>query len=898
MSAETSFGSWLKDQRKRLDLTQDELAQRVGCSLMLIQKIEADERRPSKQIAELLAACLGVPADERTDFSRFARSRLTSFASTDAAPWRTLRLRVTNLPVPPSPLFGRQNDIEVILRCIEHQQYRLLTLIGPPGIGKTRLALACASAMLDHFEGVYWVALAPLHDPELVPSTIARALGIQEVAGRSFLQILTEHLASRRLLLLLDNFEQVVAAAPFVADLLANCPWLQLLVTSRASLHIRAERQFRVTPLASPEATTADNPQRLLASPAVQWFVDRAQAADPSFELLPANAGAVAEICARLDGLPLAIELVATRMGVLSPHELLVRMDRRLALLTGGPQDLPVRHQTLRDAIAWSYDLLEATEQQLFARLGVFIGGFNWDEAEAVCGSARLLSRLIDQSLLVREDERYAMLETLRDYALERLAESGAESETRSRHADCFLRLAESAVPELTGTQQRTWLDRLELEHHNLRAALRWTIDTRNALMALRMSGALWRFWQTRGYLTEGLNRLRAALSIEPAHDDSALASARAQALLGVGWLSRDFGDFAEMKNCFESALAMLGRFNPDPRRAFALYSAGYANFLIGDYTGGIRTIEESVALYRVLDDEEGITLALFMLGRISVGRGEYGRAETYLTESLRVEEKRGATFGKARTLGSLGELAIYRGQPAAAAAYLEESQKILDQLGERQLSTWVLTKRGELAWSQGELAHARVFLEKSLEISRAIGYRWNTAYTLTYCGMVALGEGDVERAQSLCEASRELFRELGSESDVAQTNKDLARIMLCRGNYASAATLYAECLCVLEQRSYLPDVAECLEGLASGYGAMGQLATAARLLGAAEALRERIQSPLFPVRESDYLRAVAHVRTQLDEETFRQMWEEGRTMALEDLTKSMRVSAGPLSQE
>lgn len=874
---QATFGIWLKERRQNLDLTQNELARRVGCSLMLIRKIEAGERRPSKQIAALLALQLNIPLDEHADFARFARSSQIRFPLTEKSPWRSLHQHLSNLPVPPAPLFGREQDIATIVRRIVHGHVRLLTYVGPPGVGKTRLAIACADQLLDHFDdGVFFIALAPLRDPDLLAATIARTLDIKEIAGQSFLKSLTQHLAGKRLLLVLDNFEQIVAAAPVIAELLTNCPWLYVLVTSRVSLHLRAERQFRVTPLALPPLTSPDDSQQLIQYSAVQFFVDRAHSAEPSFCLSAENASAIAQICAWLDGLPLAIELVATRVGTVPWSDLLAQVKQRFIVTTPSPQDLPTRHQSLRQALDWSYDLLDASERTLFARLAVFVGGCTAQAVEQVCGELKALPQLVDQSLIRIEGQRYWMLETIREYALERLEESGAADNVRERQASYFLDLAQSVKPELARPYQKAELDQLEHEHYNLRAALRWTLETGNTEKALELSGALWRFWRMRGYVSEGLQWLQAALNLKPLKGNTSLTPGRAKVLLGAGWLQRDSGDFIAMKNCFEEGLQLCRQVEDAAQLAYALYSLGYANYFMGDHARGIQIIEESVALYRTLSAAPGIALPLNMLGRVAAGEGDYEHAQACFTESLQIEREWGTTFGAARILGSLGEVAIYRGDYAKAAAYLEEGQAILQELGEQQLYGWMLIKRGELAWRQGDLATARSFLETSLDLSREIGYQWNTAYTLTYMGLVTLSEGDAERAQALCEDSLRLCRELKSEEDLVQAQKDLARVLLQRGESARAEALYQESLGISAKRNYIPDIAECLEGLATLRGSQGAPLSAVRLFGAAEVLREKIGAPLPPVLIADYQHMLAALRAQLDEPTYAKTWAEG----------------------
>src|SRR5215213_7952186 len=449
MDLETSFGRWLRQRRRALDLTQQDLARQVGCAIITIQKLEADERRPSRQLAERLADKLMVAPDDRAALMLLARGEPYLDPRAAEAPEQPRPVPPQprgNLPVPLTRLIGRKQDLAAVRNTLLRSETRLLTLIGPPGIGKTRLSLAVAHEVQAAFaDGASFVALAPLSDPSLVIATTALALGIKENAGQSLLQTLKAALYSKRLLLVLDNFEQVLEAAPLVVELLEACPGLKALITSRAALHVRGERLYALPVLLLPDLTQLPTTGALARTPAIALFVERAQAVRPDFRLTAQNAQTVAEICVRLDGLPLAIELAAARIGLLSPEALLVRLEQRLAVLTDGARDLPPRHRTLRAAIGWSYELLDASEQALFRRLGVFVGGCALEVAEAVCNAegdlpwtvVDGLAALLDKSLLRLEtgvdgEPRFVMLETIRAYALERLAASGEERAIRA----------------------------------------------------------------------------------------------------------------------------------------------------------------------------------------------------------------------------------------------------------------------------------------------------------------------------------------------------------------------------------------------------------------------------------------------------------------------------------
>jgi predicted ATPase/transcriptional regulator with XRE-family HTH domain len=530
---ESSFNAWIKRRRRILDLTQEDLSQCVGCSTTTIQKIELGERRPSKQMALRLAECLRLPGDEHEQFVSFARGEQSAGGlslneralsippqhpgSVGTPPAQSGHSNPSNLPAPLTHLLGRAESVAAACDYLRREDIRLLTLTGAPGIGKTRLSLQVAVDLLPHFrDGVFFVELAPVTDPSLVASTIATALGLTESGIQSIQNDLKRFLTSKRMLLVLDNFEQVLDAAPIVIDLLSNCPSLKVLVTSREALHVPGEQQFPLSPLDLPDLARMPDVEALPGYPAIALFLERARSADPTFPLNRQNALDVTTVCTRLDGLPLAIELVAARVTLLSMAEIAARLDKQLNLLASPAryrqsshfQHLPARQQTMRSAIEWSYRLLEAEEQQLLSRLGVFVGGWTLEAAEAICGpdaadgiesllQKSLLRRINDnQSVKVRE-YRFTMLESIREYALEGLEASGEAEELRRRHALYFLDLAERAEPHLTGEDQAEWFQCLVREHSNIVAAMSWSLARGEEDIALRFGGARSADWGT-----------------------------------------------------------------------------------------------------------------------------------------------------------------------------------------------------------------------------------------------------------------------------------------------------------------------------------------------------------------------------------------------------------------
>jgi non-specific serine/threonine protein kinase len=602
-------------------------------------------------------------------------------------------------------LVGREHVLADARERLLTGEVRLLTLTGTGGTGKTRLAIAVATSVLEYFvEGVWFIDLSAVTEVDLVVPAIARAVGVdtddEDVLGR-----VEEHLRDGRRLLVLDNFEQVLAAAPGLSHLLSKCRGLQVLVTSRAPLNIAWEHVLPVLPLDLPDPARVSDLSYLERSPAVALLIDRARAARGEFELTRDNASAVAEICVRLDGLPLALELAAARTRFLPPAALLERLQSRLDLLRNGRQDGPVRHQSLAAAIDWSYELLPHKEQEFFRRLGVFVGGCDLDAAAALApevDALGALESLVSRSLLRVEDvggqARYRMLETLREYALIRLRESGEEDAARRAHAAYLLGLVERAAPELRGPRQQHWLDRLERDHDNVRAALAWSVE-QEPEVALRLGAGLWRYWFTRGYMLEGQHWLDLSLSTAGAMDASPLA--RARALTGAGEMAWGRGDLRAAAACHRASLALRRQLADEEGMAQALHNLGNIAIEGGDYAEAREMHAESLALRRGLGNASDLALSLYNFGRLLTIEGERERGRELLEESLSLARQVGGSLAIAGPLRELGDLALARGEVDLAAGHYAEALRLA-----REVGAHVTIARG--IESAAVIAHAR----------------------------------------------------------------------------------------------------------------------------------------------------------------------------------------------
>jgi predicted ATPase/class 3 adenylate cyclase/DNA-binding XRE family transcriptional regulator len=607
-----------------------------------------------------------------------------------------LPARPNNLPDEPNLFIGREQEIAAVCALLERPGVRLVTLTGPAGVGKTRLAVQIGSAVLYKFnDGVFFVSLASIGDPELVASAIAETIGVKEVGGRALQETLRDHLRDKHLLLVLDNFEHLLEARSLAVDLLQACPKIKVLVTSREFLHLSREHDVEVPPLSIPDPGQLPDLASLLRYESVALFTYRAQAVKSTFALTDQNAPAVVEICRRLDGLPLAIELAAARIRMFSPETLLGRLSSRLGLLTGGPHDMPDRQQTLRRTLDWSYTLLDPAEQRLFARLAVFAGGCTLEDAQAVCLAAGDLQiealdgvgSLVRKSLLRRDEvsegeSRFVMLETIHEYAAEQLDAIGETHEIRRRHAEHYLALAEQAEPELRGPQQAMWLRRLEREHDNLRTSLRWAIDCRDTERAFRLVVALGLFWMWRCKWTEARKWLKEAL----AQGDSAPGDLRVRALWMKGGMARVQGDYEQAEPLLKESLAQAEDLGEASVVAAALNQLGILAVHRGNRAEAAAFLERSLALARELEDKPGVAKVLDDLGVVAMYQGEWARATELLEESLTLYAELGDEARIADVRRDLSFLALHDGDPKRASELLVESLTFSRESG----NTWL----------------------------------------------------------------------------------------------------------------------------------------------------------------------------------------------------------------
>jgi predicted ATPase/DNA-binding CsgD family transcriptional regulator len=806
-----------------------------------------------------------------------------------------------------TPVVGREQDITGVCALLERQEVRLLTLFGTGGVGKTRLAVQVATEMREHFsDGVCFVLLAAINEPELVLLAIAETLDIQESADQSLFEQIAVVLQRKHLLMVLDNIEQVITIAPQVEELLAVCPSLKMVVTSREVLRVQSEHVFPVPPLALPDLKQLPPNEDLLHYTAIALFIQRVRAILPTFQLTPANARAIAEICVRLDGLPLAIELAAAHIRLLPPQALLTRLSQRLQLLKQSVRTLPARHQTLRSTLDWSYNLLSQDEQRLFQCLSVFVGGWSLEAVEAVWVGTRYIasspiapstmtygtheplsalegvSSLLDKSLLLQnaqegEEPYLLMLETVREYGLHLLAESGEAEKVRQAHALYYLTWAEKAAHHLRGRQQTLWQKRLEQEQENLRAALQWCIEHEETELACRFGATLSWFWHISGHWSEGLHWLEAALRLADAKPPTLM---RAKALRGAGDMASCQGDYPAARTWIEESVTILRELH-DTRELTLSLSMLSAIIADNDVATSRALAEESVALAREVGDSWNLAFALYLMGLAVAAPDNYTHANELLEQSVtlfrQLEDKRQLSL----VLSQFGKMMASQGNMVRAETLCRESLSLARELGYKSVLLRPLYDLAKVLRQRGDMDQATTLLQESLILVRDLGDRCLLAMILHELAYIARDQQNMAQATTLLQESLILYQEMGETFLQAGALCDLGNLAQAQGDMLRATDMYKESLALSQQIGHQEALAWNLVGLAQIVRAKKQFQRAARLFAAAEAISPPHRD-IEHIEWTNYERSLAEVRTQLDERTLAVAWAEGQTLTSE----------------
>lgn len=858
-SVEYSFGDWVRRRRKALDLTQQELANRVGCSVSLIFKIESDERRPSRQIAELLAEHLEISSDQQPLFLKIARQEkavdgLVSL-SLGEAPAQDRSAFVppgarSELPIPLTPLVGRDHELRVILQQIQDPACRLLTLTGPGGVGKTRLVLEVAHRLQDVFEhGVHFVSLVSTSSSEFIVPAIAAALGLTLSSVHNPRGQLIHFLREKHLLLVLDNLEHLLAGIELLTELLENAPHLQILATSRERLSLRSEWVIEVQGLPIPASIDEKN---IESNSAVALFLQRSRQSKIDFTLTADNIPALKRICELVEGLPLGLELAAAWIRTLSCSEIAREIERNIDFLAVNARDVPERHGSIRAVFDYSWNLLSESERRVMQRLSVFWGGFTRESAEKVAGASLfLLSGLVAKSLVRRNSAgRYDLHELIRQYAHEQLIHCDDLEDASNRHLEFFMKLVESTEPKLHGSEQIIWLDRLEQDLDNLRAALEWSLRYETAgnmsaagaeavLSALRLAGGLHLLWKRRSHWSEGRTWLERAL-------------AQSKALPGT---------LERAKALDAAALLAAEQTDTVPARQLA---------------------EENLKLSQELGDSNRIACAFNTLGMVLWKQKKYAEARADGEKGLALFRQLGIRFAVADSLHSLGHIAINQHDLAAAQSYLEEALSISRELDNKIALVEALGDLGLVAYLQNNYASAQTYLDESLILFREAGFVPGIESSLNRLGDLARCQGDYARAGQLYEESLSLFQDMDDKDEVASLLHNLGCVALQRGDQQRALRFFRDGLALQHEMGNQAGIAECLAGVASVLVIQGQAEEGARLLGAAEALRESVDAVLWPANRMEYDRILSQLRSSMDEVALRAAWTAGRDLSIQ----------------
>ncbi|MCE7986023.1 MAG: helix-turn-helix domain-containing protein [Caldilinea sp. CFX5] len=848
MTPLTTFGAFLRQVRKRAGMTQGDLAAAVGYSVSFVCDLEQNRRLPTVAVVlQQFIPALGLQ-DEATlsarlvELAALARGEqppatLTVQRTTHLVVSETFVLPSSHLPAPPSELIGREQAIKTLCNRLQGHSGRLLTLTGPPGVGKTRLALAVAGQLEALFkDGARFVPLAAISDPELVATTIANALKLLDTGKQSPQERLIQGLRRQELLLVLDNFEQIVAAAPLLATVLAECPRLSLLVTSRERLHLRAEQRFPVQPLD-------------LAF-AVALFVQRAQMVDPSFDLTSENHPTLEKLCQRLDCLPLAIELIAARIDLFAPHQMLTRLrGHGLDLLTHSAQDAPEHQRTLRHAIQTSYALLTEGERVLFRTLGVFVDGFDLAAVTYFGFDAETLQGLVSKSLVQvtaslviasggEVERRFLLLEMMREYAREQLQAHAADTAAQQHHASYYLQVVERVEPKLWEAQAAKWLAYLDTEHNNIRSALTWTLATGDMTTALRLCGALGFFWDRRGHLHEGKLWIERAL----AAGANAPPLVRAKALSANGLMEHILGNHPQAQRLVEESLTIYQTLNDQRNVAEKSMQLGGIFRKQHLYAQAQFFYEQSFKLFDLLGDPARMAAVRSGLGNLAMNQGDYVQASMHYELGMAGYRASGNKLWIAEVLPNMARLALLKGEYQRAFAYCEEMLALTQELGDQEGVMQALNQLGSIMLRQGQMERAAHYLTQSLKLAQALDYPPRTASVLTLQGDLAFAQADFVRAGQSYRQSLQIAHQLLDRVEIANELANLARVAHAGDDEASAI----------------------------------------RLLGAAASLRAMLPVSLPLHERSSYEQLTAAARAHLDETTYTRAYAEGYAMTID----------------
>jgi predicted ATPase/DNA-binding XRE family transcriptional regulator len=884
MPESISFGAWLRQQRRLLDLTQKAFADRAGCAEITVRRMEADKYKPSNELALVLFEKLGIPEPERPQWVRFARGLsnlpLQSILSSTKS--------ITNLPAPLTTFIGREKEQSDVTKLVTKN--RLVTLTGSGGVGKTRLAIKVGEQILgNHADGVWIVELAPILDPALVPRTTAIAIGLRDEPQRSVIDMLSDYLRAKEMLIILDNCEHLLEACAQLADsLLKRCPELKILVTSREMLGILGEAVYHVPSLGLPDL------QQLLEKfkdyESVRLFEERAQLAQMNFSLKIENASAVAKICTYLDGIPLAIELAAARVSTFSTQQIEERLQESFNLLTTGNRTALPRHQTLQAAIDWSYDLLSLAEQTLFRRLSVFVNGWTLEAAESICSDTNiksesisdLLIQLINKSLVVTHEEhgktRYKMLGTIRQYAGEKLDRSGERDALCDRHLEYFLYLAETAAPHLIRPEQLEWLSLLDADYENLRLALEWALSKETAESSLRLSGALGLFWEIRCSWSEGLTWLTRALG-KPIRDASmSQRVARSRALAMKAYL--DIGNPEEILSAGEASLALALEVADKKDIAIARCLVGHALMLGGrEKDRAYFLLEQSSAAFQVLNEPFWHLLSYHDLGVLLAREGRL-KFRDLNRQCVQLARKTGERVALAEALLNYAYWLFRDNQVDKAMQHAEEAAGLYRQVEPKRSSTSYLMF-AKIALENGDYQKAKSFYLEMLEHYRVLGVPYSICLCLSNLGLIAMEEHDLDGGQAFFEQGLSFARTAGIKFFIVENLIHLSNLFYLKGAFEEFKQRFREGILLKE---YL-DKAQKAWILMTMLGSLHvqKPAASAKLLGVIDSY-EREDYFLFAGREKRYcIPAEAHGREVLGDAIFEFAFTEGQKLSLDE---------------